>query len=187
MPAGRPKVTGFTERQIEFLLGEGPPPHHLTLSRWREDPRFIELERLIKQGRSAHITDMVSQARKIVQDALDGKVGDDDKTRVDMAMKILQRYPDVPRTTVTYKKWEAMDHRTIPEKKLRRIEEEIENDKSLKQDVLPVDHVGHTKLGSVMHRENPTDEEMLESELKRGVAEDEGEAGQVVSDGELLE
>jgi hypothetical protein len=113
---------------------------------------------------------MVEKARTIVADALAGKMGSDenDRLRVDVAWKLVQAYPEKLVKKVVFKGWRDMNTQTIPQHKMRRILEEIENDKSVKKDLLPIDYIGHTKLGSPTNRESGSEERMREAVLLEG-------------------
>lgn len=163
----------LTAKQVDYLLTlDETSASPASFTGWRGDPRFAELELLVKKAKAGTgIAETIQKARDIVSKALHEGCGEGDKVQVDLAMKLLSKYPEVPAISVTFKGAKSMDYKEIPERKLRRILEEIENDKSRKQDVLPVEHVGRTKLGRVVRRENPTDEKMFKKELDRGVHE----------------
>lgn len=164
----RNRNDSLTAKQLNFLL-RGVKPAPITLRNWREDNAdFKELEALIQVAKARTGEDMVVTARTIVQQALNGELGVEEQMRLDTALKVLQRYPAPLSHVVHYKKWQPMNMQTIPEKKRRRILEELETDRVLKEETLPVDHVGHTAMGRVIGRPNPTDADMWLQELGRG-------------------
>lgn len=164
------KVPGLTGLQCQYLLDpESVDLGPKTWGCWKLDQTFCEIRTLVERGRVLGTPSMIERARKIVSDALSGGLPESESSRVqvDIAWKIMQAYPEPLTKKVIFKSWVAMDAKIIPPHKLNRILEEMENDKSAKRDVLPVDHVGHTKLGSPTNREPGSEEAMLEAELDK--------------------
>jgi len=111
------------------------------------DPRFVEMLELVRAGKSKTTDDMLDKAIGIVNEALDGKLGEDDSMRLSTAMKLIARFPDPTEPVITFRRWGGYDMKSLPDDRRQRIFEEIEDDKSLKSAALPVSHVGNTKLG----------------------------------------
>ena len=163
---------GLTPKQVQYLLTLDEKSVSVSsLKSWRKMSHFFELEQMAKTAKTKTHEGMVEKAYEIIMNALNGTLdGDEDKPQIRVAMKIIGMFPEPPKTRVVYKKWKSMPMSEIPEEKRRRILEELLDDKSRKGDAIPVEYVGHTKLGAKMGGDDATDESMFERELERGRA-----------------
>jgi len=141
----------LTRIQVDYILSGGTTPVKAsTKASWMLDPRFVEIYEAVLAHHMPSTDTLVEKALKIVNMALDGVLPAEDNGKLSAAMKLINQFPMPEEKKVVFQLWEGMDMRRIPSAKRNRIIEEISNDKSLKNDVLPIDHVGHTKYGNQM-------------------------------------
>jgi hypothetical protein len=110
---------------------------------------------MVTIAKAKSIEGLVEKACKILYDALNGEHVAPEQ--VTAAIHILRTYKVNRKRKVIYRRWRGQNVQELPEEKARRALEEIQDDISAKSDVIPVEHVGNTKLGRKTRRSKTID------------------------------